>query len=322
MDDSLHLGIQLTESCNLACRHCCTSSSPAVTTTLSSEYVRDLLQQAHDIDPTASVVFTGGEVFYVRDLLYYAIDVARELGLTYSINTNGSWAADPAERHDVLSSILDIHRLAFGADNYHGTAVPKRVVGIGLQEARKLGIEAMIRYTYAEGEDFEEVLVELGLHTPEERARVDFSGLMPVGRASRLDPGLFPVFPEREPCFAASTIMIRSTGGIYGCCGDSMYVPGKHDMRHGHVKTTALADVVAARETNIVLHALRTVGPRQLAASAGVISDRPSDEVFARSSCGSCHLLLQERNVSKARAAAAEFTDRVAVLRALHYGEV
>lgn len=322
MDDSLHVGIQLTESCNLACRHCCTSSSPAVQTTLSREYVRDLLRQAHAIDPAASVVFTGGEVFYVRELLYDAIETARELGLSYSINTNGSWAADPAERDDVLNSILDVRQLAFGTDDYHGTAVPKSVVGTGLKAALELGIEAIIRYTYAVGEDFEDVLAQLGLDTPEERARVDFSGLMPIGRASRLDAGLFPVFPEQEPCFAASTIMVRSTGGIYGCCGDSLYVPGQHDMRHGHVQTTALADVVAARKTNLVLHALRTVGPRQLAATAGVIGDRPRDEVYARSSCGSCHLLLQERNVAKARAAAAQFTDRVAALRALYYGEV
>ncbi|MDQ2873513.1 MAG: radical SAM protein [Actinomycetota bacterium] len=321
MAESLRVGIQLTESCNLACQHCCTSSSPKVTTTLDREYVRDILQQAKEIDPSASVVFTGGEVFYVRDLLYHAIGLARDLGIGYSVNTNGSWAVDPAERQEVLHSILDVSRLTLGADVYHGTAVPRRAIGLALQEALELGIEAMIRYTYVEGEDFEAVLTGLGLSTENDRSRVDFSGIMRVGRAIRLDPSVFPMFPEREPCFAASTIMIRSTGGISGCCGDSMYVPGQHDLRHGHVKRTPLKDVVEARKTNLVLQTIRTVGARPLAAAAGVSEDA-SDEVFARSPCGSCHLLLQEKNKDKTRAAAAELRDRVSTLRALYYGEV
>ncbi|MBO3745256.1 radical SAM protein [Streptosporangiaceae bacterium NEAU-GS5] len=320
--ENLHVGIQLTESCDLACRHCCTTSSPKVTTTLDREYVRDILRQAADIDPHAEVVFTGGEVFYVRDLLYYAIGVVRELGLGYSINTNGSWAVDPAECREVLDTILDVRRIAFGTDDYHDPAVPKRAVGRALQEAMRSGVPAMIRYTFAAGEDFEQVYRELGLTTEEERARVEFSGIMPVGRAVRLDPTVFPVFPEREPCFAANTIMIRSTGVIYGCCGDSMYLPGKHDLRHGHVKTTPLKEVLSARESNVVLQTIRTIGPRPLAVAAGAIRDTPEDEMFSRSPCGSCHLMLQERNKDKTRAAAEEFRDRVTALRAFYYGEI
>lgn len=322
MSEGFRVGIQLTESCNLACQHCCTTSSPKVTTTLDRGYVRDILHQVKDIDSSASVLFTGGEVFYVPDLLYYAIGLCRDLGLGYSLNTNATWAADQAERQRVLHSILDCQRIGFGTDIYHGTAVPRHIVGLAFTEALALGIEAIIRYTYTEGEDFEQVLSDLGLSTAEQRARVDFSGVMPVGRAVRLDPGVFPVFPEREPCGAASTIVIRSTGGIYGCCGDSMYVPGRHDLRHGHVKTTALKDVVEGRKTNLVLQTIRTVGARHLAAAAGVISDSPADEVFARSPCGSCHLLLQEKNKDKTRAAAEQLRDRVRALRALYYGEL
>ncbi|MDQ2873506.1 MAG: hypothetical protein M3Y33_01200 [Actinomycetota bacterium] len=293
-----------------------------MTTTLDREYLRDVLRQVKEIDPAAEVGFTGGEVFYVRELLYYAIGLVRDLGLTYSVTTNGSWGVDPAERQEVLHSILDVRKLGLSADVYHGTAVPRRAIGLALQEALELGIEAVIRYTYIEGEELEKVLKDLGLSTEDERSRVHFSGVMRVGRAVRLDPGVFPVFPEREPCLAASIVMIRSTGGIFGCCGESMYVRGQHDMRHGHVKRTPLKDVVEARKTNLVLQTIRTVGARPLAVAAGVIEDNPGDEAFARSPCGSCHLLLQEENKEKTRAAAEELRDRVGTLRALYYGEV
>lgn len=322
MFESLRVGMQLTESCNLACQHCSTNSSPKVTTKLDRGYVRDILQQVKDIDPQAEIGFTGGEVFYVRDLLYYAIGLVRELGLGYSITTNGTWAVDPAERQEVLHSILDVRKLGLSADIYHGTAVPRRAIGLALQEARALGLDAVLRYTYTEGEDLEQVLRDLGLSTEDERVRVHFSGVMKVGRAVRLDPSVFPMFPEREPCLAASIVMIRSTGGIYGCCGESMYVRGGHDLSFGNVKTTALKDVIDARNGNIVLQTIRTLGARPLAAAAGVISGSAGDEVFARSPCGSCHLLLQEKNKDRTRAAADELRDRVSTLRALYYGEV
>ncbi len=322
MFENLRVGVQLTESCDLACQHCSTNSSPKVTTKLDRGYLKAVLEQVKEIDPLAEVGFTGGEVFYVRDLLYYAIGLVRDLGLAYSVTTNGTWSVDSTERQQVLHSILDVRKLGISADVYHATAVPRRAIGRALQEARELGIDAVIRYTYTEGEEFEEILKELGLGTDDERMRVHFSGVMRVGRATKLKPGVFPMFPEREPCLAASTLMIRSTGGIFGCCGESMYVRGPHDLRFGHVKNTPLKDAVDARSNSRVLQTIRTIGARQLAVQSGVIRDDPDDEVLARSPCGSCHLLLQEENKSKVNAAAERIRDQVDTLRALYYGEV
>lgn len=322
MFEHLRVGVQLTESCDLACQHCSTNSSPKVTTRLDRGYLREVLQQVKELDPLAEVGFTGGEIFYVRDLLYYAIGLCRDLGLSYCLTTNGSWSVDPAERQQVLDSVLDTSRLGISADIYHGTAVPRRAVGRALQEALNLGIDAVIRYTFTEGEDFEQILTELGLGTDDERARVHWSGVMRVGRAVRLDPSVFPIFPEREPCLAASILMIRSTGGIFGCCGESMYVRGDHDMSFGHVKNTPLQDVLAARNGNIVLQTIRTLGARPLAVAAGVVGDSVNDEALSRSPCGSCHLILQERNKDQVRAAAETLRDRVNALRAVYYGEV
>jgi MoaA/NifB/PqqE/SkfB family radical SAM enzyme len=322
MDSGLHISIQLTESCDLACRHCCTSSSPKVSTTLDPAYVLDILQQAKALDTSASALFTGGEVFYVRDLLYYAIACARELNLPYSINTNGSWTVDPAERIEVLRSILDIKRLTFSTDAYHKTAVPMGALGQTLREALDLGINTEIHYTYIQGDNFEDILAELDLTEPDLRARVDFSGVMPIGRGVHLDPSVFPEFEKREPCVAASTIMVRSTGAIFGCCGNSLYVPGQHDLRHGHVRATQLKDIVNARQTNLVLQAIRTVGARSLAEAAGVIDDNAMDQLMSKSPCGSCGLLLRERNKYKTRAAAERFQDQAQTLRALYYGEI
>jgi organic radical activating enzyme len=318
----IRIGIQLTESCDLACRHCATNSSPKVTSTLDRAYLFDLLSQLKEIDPNGLAAFTGGEVFYVRDLLYDAINMVRDLGLSYSVTTNGSWAVDSAERQEVLHSITDVDTLGLSADVYHATAVPKRTVGLALQEALHLGVRAVIRYTYVVGESFEKVHEELGLSTEEEKARVFFSGVQPVGRARRLDPLVFPIHPEEEPCRAASSIMIKSTGGLYGCCGESMYVRGSHDMSYGHSRSVSLRDVIATRKDNLILQAIRTVGPRKLAQISDIISDSPTDRLLANSPCGSCHLILQEANKEKVRSAAQQIQGHTRTLKALYYGEV
>src|SRR5262245_4948583 len=134
MSGSLRVAIQLAESGNLTCRHCATSASPKAPATLDRGHVRDVLQQAGRIDPDAEIVFTG-EVFRVRDLLGHAVGLARELGLRYSVTTGGSWAVDPAERKDVLHSILDVRELEITADAYHGPHVSRPAIGLAVREA-------------------------------------------------------------------------------------------------------------------------------------------------------------------------------------------
>ena len=323
MFSNMRLGVQLTEHCDLACRHCATSSSPRVTSKLDRGLLRDLLQELKAIDPGAEVGFTGGEVFRARDLLYYGIDLVRDLELRYSIVTNGSWAIDEDDRRKVLESILDVRRLGLSSDVYHRTAVPARAIGLAVREAVALGIEAAVRYTYVEGEDLEQVYADLGLDTAELRERVQFSAIMAIGRATRLSTDIFPTHSDQEPCLAASVITIRSTGDIVGCCGEAMYLPGPHDLHHGHLGSETLTDVIDARRSNNVLQALRTVGARQLAELAGLASDAPGDRVYVKSPCGSCRLLFRNQD-SRDRTArtAAALCGRVNSLRALYFGEV
>lgn len=326
MFETLKIGVQLTESCDLACGHCATNSSPRVKSTLDRAHLWGLLEQIREIDPEAEVGFTGGEVFYVRDLLYEAIDFTRKLGIAYSITTNGSWAVDPAERTAVLKSILDCRKIGLSSDIYHSNWVDKRVIGLAMQEALSLGIESVIRYTYVKGETPDEIYDALGIYDPALQTRVHFNGVMAIGRARRrqlVDQDVFPEHADREPCLAASVVTVKSTGAVYACCGESLYIPGEHALKLGQLPEDRLAAILAERERNVVVQAIRTVGARRLAREAGVIGSGRFDQALAKSPCGSCRLCLQDEDSRGAtERAAVKLIPHVAALRALYYGEV
>jgi pyruvate-formate lyase-activating enzyme len=314
--------IELTRSCDLECLHCSTRSSPKVKSSLDPAVLRGVLQQISEVAPGGVVGLTGGEVFHVRDLLYEAIAMIRELGLRYAVITNGSWATDAAERRRVLVSILDATLLELSSDVYHAAVVPKHVIGQAFREALALGICAQIRYTYTSAESFSDVCDEMGLATEEERSLVQFNPVHPIGRGARLHPAELPPRPAAEPCLAASRITVHSSGRIYGCCGESAYVPGDHDLSYGDAGSVRLTEIIRGRDHDPVLQAIRTIGPQRLLQISAASHRRAGDEQRADSPCGACRILLRTENAAPVRAAAANIERRTRMLRAAFYGEV
>jgi Fe-coproporphyrin III synthase len=98
------LQVHPTRACNLTCRHCYSVSGPAQRTHLDVDVLAEVLRDAVDLGYTR-VSFSGGEpLMYppLRPLL----GLARELGLTTSVTTNGTLIT--VENAEWLGQLVDV----------------------------------------------------------------------------------------------------------------------------------------------------------------------------------------------------------------------
>ena len=325
MNPNTVLGIALTKACNASCSHCITSSSPTSGGSCTAEELENWIGKAAAYDQDATIAFTGGEVFYVRRLLFKAIDIVRKYGLRYTIQTNGYWGEDSDERNSILAAISDCSRLGISADRFHQDFINIHGVVCTFKAAIDNGISSRLRYVYAKGQTPDGVLRELGLNGTLYEPYVSFDALLPVGRAAKtIDPGKFPPEDEHAPCFAASVPTVCAGGDLFACCGESFNLGGNHALRLGNLSTVQhLSEIYQQSEQNKILQAIRTVGPIAMAKQCDIISDNPYDEILKHSSCGSCRFMLnsQERQQEALRVSE-NLEDKVLALRALYYGEL
>ena len=126
----------LTERCNAVCTHCYMSSAEKCEkrTMTQSELLEIVNKFPED---TKTVVFTGGEVYLVRDLLYFAIKAVHEKNpsIEIGVETNGIWLYNnpdkvQAEFEELKSAGVSFVR--FSDDVFHAQG------GVDLDKVRAL----------------------------------------------------------------------------------------------------------------------------------------------------------------------------------------
>ncbi|MCR9089473.1 MAG: radical SAM protein [Rhodobacteraceae bacterium] len=324
MVDIARIGIQLTEECNIACKHCCTNSSPKTKNSFTIEDLIKVIDSVKDYREDAMICFTGGEVTTRLDLLMEGVNRCREIGLAYSITTNATWAQVEVGLENFLETFSDCHVLGISYDRFHAPFIEPSVPLKVLRSATEKGMFALLRYTICADEDESEILKGLGLYGSELAENVRFSGLMAIGRASNLLNDLMPVHDLDEPCLTASVKTVRPDGNVYGCCGEAFYLPDPNPLLLGNAYTTPISEIFARSSKNIVLQAIRTIGPRKIVRDANLVTEKVGEEeVLARSPCGSCRLMFRNKESSSKSISYAESrSPRVRALRALFYGEL
>jgi hypothetical protein len=136
---SLH--ILLTYRCTLECDHCFVWSSPQQTGTMSVETLRQILAQAADLGTIQSIYFEGGEPFMCCETLLEGARVAKSLGFTVGIVSNGYWAARPERALKILRPFAGVvDDLIISSDVYHGGGRANDRAGNAAAAARQLGI--------------------------------------------------------------------------------------------------------------------------------------------------------------------------------------
>jgi MoaA/NifB/PqqE/SkfB family radical SAM enzyme len=135
------LHLLLTYTCNLECDHCFVWSGPWQNGTMTLQDIRHILSQAQDIGTVTSIYFEGGEAFLFYPILLKGIQLARELGFSTGIVSNGYWAKTVEDAKEWLrpfAGLLD--NLSVSSDLYHWNAKLARQARNAQEAAEALGI--------------------------------------------------------------------------------------------------------------------------------------------------------------------------------------
>lgn len=121
-----------TYRCTAACEQCCFESSPKVKGRLSLETIQARIREARETFPALQlVVFSGGEVFLLKEDLYESIGYATSLGLLTRVVSNGSWAKSP-------------RRARFTAERLAGVGLGELNLSTGLDHQKWVPLDSVI----------------------------------------------------------------------------------------------------------------------------------------------------------------------------------
>lgn len=133
----------LTYRCTFECDHCFVFGSPNAEGTFTLIQVRQVLEQARQIDSVNTVYFEGGEAMLYYPLLIESMRQARRLGLQVGIVTNAYFATSEQDAALWFAPLteLGIADLSISDDAFHSgeqDSPGKRA----LRAAQKLGLPA------------------------------------------------------------------------------------------------------------------------------------------------------------------------------------
>ena len=145
--EHLTISFLLTRRCNAQCRHCGAwpaSREPGSKSEADSDFtttdLHDFIDQIAETPAIEAVGLTGGEVFIVRELLYYAVERLREKRIPYTVVTNAFWAKTLETAKEVLSDFKDTIGIGLSADTFHNEFIPFAKVKGVIEAARQIGI--------------------------------------------------------------------------------------------------------------------------------------------------------------------------------------
>lgn len=138
--ESVHL--LLTYRCDRECDHCFVWASPQRVQTMSTGMVRDLLEQAKEVEGVRMIYFEGGEPFMYYPTLLEGVRAARSMGFEVGIVTNGYWGLSAEDARLWLSPLADlgISDLSVSDDEYHRFSEDDRRAEVVVDAAKELGI--------------------------------------------------------------------------------------------------------------------------------------------------------------------------------------
>ena len=267
----------LTYACNFECDHCFLYSGPHAKGTFTLTQVRDVLEQATEVETVEQVYFEGGEPFQFYAVMLEGVRAAREMGFKPGIVTNAYWATSVEDAEVWLKPLREagLAKLSISDDSLHhaeeeGDTPAKKA----LQAAENLGIPAGAICTE-----------KPAVKTNDEGATEITGGVMFKGRAvEKLTEGL----PRKqwedlsecphEDLADPARVHVDAYGNVHVCQGLSI----------GNIWQTPLAALFESYDANAhpICGPLIKGGPARLAEHYHV----PHDETYV-DECHLCYLV-------------------------------
>ncbi len=264
-----NVGLMLTYKCTIACQHCIVKAGPdrKEEMTLMSAY--DWLEQlkAYRNGFVCGISLTGGEPFYNLPQMINIANYAHKLGFIVSVVTNAIWATSKEEALRVLNMCSSIQMISVSADVPHQKQISFENVKNAIWAAKKLGKLYNIAVA-TESEDCPDYLhIMDDILGITDKEFINTAIILPVGRAEKdVVEAKYKLTskPAESACSMASFPVIFPNGNVIACIGPPITLPEFNPMYLGNLQKESLKEIFDSAESNFILHAVRTYGPKVL----------------------------------------------------------
>ncbi|HER26402.1 MAG TPA: radical SAM protein [Rhodospirillales bacterium] len=285
------LTVILTNRCNAACDHCCMNSGPDRMETVEVETLKAAIDQLHDENTLAVVVFAGGEPTLAKSVLRQALRHCQSKGILTRMVSNASWAKSPSLASKILQRLKDdgLSELNISADDFHLPYVPFNNVVNAWKAAKGIGFISLViansssRMSKITPGFIRRMIGEDTLLRIEQRGQNQTLIFPPQGdtltaistsmfqRLERAEKSLHPdnfYFIQNEEDLigvcphAYCSPAISPRGHLLACCGFEL--DGNPVLDFGDLKSARLASIRETALNNPILKGIIYLGPHYL----------------------------------------------------------
>jgi MoaA/NifB/PqqE/SkfB family radical SAM enzyme len=248
----------------MACRHCVFSSSPKLRHELALSTTLDAMSELSRISTLRRIGVSGGEPFLDFPALCALAEHATNLGLTFRVVSNGSFATSDAVAERLLSVLkrYNLEAVCFSWDHFHQEFAPADRIRTALRACRRLGVSTKLTAVITESHRLSESIDALG----DEAFGVSISQVkcLPVGRARKavdaadlLSPAPWEIGRACRADF--DTLALTHDGAVYPCCMVGGFTDG---IKLGVYPDENMETLLRRRDTGLKWAILAAQGPQ------------------------------------------------------------
>jgi len=314
------LYLSVTRRCPLHCAHCSTRSTMS-SEQLEAEPLRRLVASFRSGDRPDVVYLTGGEPLLRPRLVTELATAAAAAGSSTAL-LSGMWFVGRAVPAAVAQALHSVGHVSASIDRFHEHEVPRAAVLDVLAELAGEGRDVSVHLTGESEHDpyLADAISEIRERL-DDRCPIYVALVQPVGRAGEwLDADGGHGSPQAVPCRLASWPVVAFDGTVVACCSQlAVDGPVPEHLRLGHAGVDGWPAIRRRAQGSAMLGAIRTFGPRWLAANDGGrdcggycetcmrLSDQPGVAGRVEQRMARPEMQLPVRHAERARPAAREW---------------
>ncbi|AEY67262.1 radical SAM protein [Clostridium sp. BNL1100] len=256
--------INITNRCNVKCRHCINIGGKTVLGEARSEEVINWIEKVAESNYKA-INFVGGEPFLLVDDLRRYTQKADKLGLNPGVTTNGFFAKSEEEATDILNSLPALKKILISTDLYHLEYIDIKNIHNLIRASLKLKRFVAVNSVCANMQDGEKIKE---LFSEYKKVFVNISPVVRAGAANTLDRELekFSLFqnPEAVSDFCGvRDHFVDCQGGVNACCMATLGLATKF-LYLGNLNKDSFLEIIENKSNNAIYKLLEEKGPQGL----------------------------------------------------------
>jgi organic radical activating enzyme len=270
-DPAAGVYLSLTRRCPLHCAHCSTRSTPHAEQHPAEPFLRLVASFRADERPDV-VSLTGGEPLLRPRLVAQLAELATRSGSSTMLLSGMFFAAGRRTPPAIRRALEPVDHVSASIDRFHEREVPRAAVLSMLRSLLDDGKQVSVHLTGDHADDpyLDRVIGEIrrGL---DDRCPIYVALVAPVGRAADwVGSCELPRASEAEPCRLASWPVVAFDGTVVACASQAAIDgPTPAHLRLGDAAVDDWATIARRARESAMLRAIRTFGPRWLAATHG-----------------------------------------------------